>query len=573
MAVSFFKKSFSAAYGYQNKISNPETLEEEEEEDEETSDDQEKQQSDSDSEAEMKSDNKKQMCKLSKSISAYEIVSLAKRNLIDKLSTNVTKLATYDHHSLLKSIQKDEESNPEDDDEYEDKEERKETISFNPYEQAERNLKFKMNEPFSLINPTALPILVQQQIIDEQNYSDKESCEEDESDGSNSSGPKIDFSKYDEYGFVKRAKKQTEEVNLLKLNESDGSEKSIEEKQDEPEQAEDTEKKKDDDQLKSKWLTYLELTYNQVDEPSTKWHQIESKIKHTPKLDSLVELGVPHFLRNQLWLRFSDAYLMKEKCEFTYSQLCKKSNHIKNFNDKQLLRILQNNICFQDPMSKVNQSLRRVLRVIKWVERNGIDLISNNNNLENVNLPLICGYLLLVQNEEDVFWLLLSILNEWKLIFTNKSLLFNKSNNNDLMKSLIKKYCTKLDEKLNQEEIDLNLLVNNWFTTLFADAINDTNILFYLYDLYFYNGFIVIFQLTFGLLLSKQDELIKLNGSVELINTISSLPDELTTNEKLLEIWKLGKNNLENLDQEFYTIKNQNEWQGELLRIGKFSLI
>lgn len=568
MAVSFFKKSFSAAYyGYENKITNPDTLDD----DEEASDESE---SETESRSPAKSDHNK-VQRLAKSKSAIEIVNLAKKNLVDKLSTNVTKLATYDHHSLLKSIQKEDDSTPEDDDdEFEDnnrysvKDQLKECLSFNLYEQ-ERSLSLKPNQPFGLLNPSALPIELKEQLSQSETP-----CTNDEN--SSDEYEKIEFDRYDEYGFLRttQTKKCKEnDENLLKIDDSEDSSKDAVQNEEittsttPADEQSDQVKEKAFEKLKNKWLTYLELTYNQVDEPTTKWYQIESKLKHTAQLDNLIQSGsLPYFLRNQLWPRFSNAYLMKEKCEFAYSQLCKKSNHIRNFNDKHSLRILPNNICFQDQSNKLNQSLRRVLRVIKWIERNGIDPISNKN-LQSLNLPLIAAYLLLVFNEEDAFWLLLSILNEWKLIFANKALI-SRPNDDDLIRNLVKKYCPDLDAKLGQEEIDINILINGWLTSLFADVINDTQILFYLWDLYFYYGFIVIFQITFGLLLYKKDELIKFGSSVDLINTISSLPDELSTADRLLELWQTGKDNLDNLDQEVYTIKNHNELQGELLRIG-----
>lgn len=569
MAVSFFKKSFSAYYGYDNKVTSPDTVEDE---DEEGTADEQSDQSGDEEEKPSKSEGRVQ--RLAKSKSAYEIVNLAKKNLVDKLSANVTKLATYDHHSLLKSIQKEGDDSDEDDDEFLDSyDQAEEASSFSLYEQG----KGLPNQPFSLVIPKALPIDLKQQILQQQIIDSSSLEDEDEEEAKSSDEDRqIDFGLYDEYGFLKTTKKRPTEKraseNLMRIDSEEEPQSSRKAEEDEQEPAGRSEKssaKNDEKQfekLRNKWLTYLELTYSQVDEPSAKWYQsIEPRIKHTPKLDSLIEGSpVPFFLRSQLWPRFCRSREMKEKCELSYSTLCKNSNHIKTCNDKHSLRILPNNVCFQDPLSKVNQSLRRILRVIKWIERDGVDPILNNS--EALNLPLVAAYLLLIFNEEDVFWLLLSISNEWKVVFTNKTALFGKPNNNDLIKSLIKKHCPELEERLEQEEIDLNVLTNNWFTGLFADVISDTHILLYLWDLYFYYGFIVIFQLTFGLLLYRKDELTKLNNSVDLINSISSLPDELTSADKLVQIWKLGREHVKNLNQEFHAI--QNGLQGDLLRIG-----
>lgn len=566
MAVSFFKKSFSAYYGYQNKVTNPDTVEEE---DEETGDEP---SDESDDEAKS-SKGEGRLQRLAKSKSAYEIVNLAKKNLVDKLSSNVTKLATYDHHSLLKSIKKEDDDSSEEDDEFLDSyDQAEEASSFDLYEQ-ENGLP---KQPFSLVIPKALPIDLKQQILQQQlmDSSDLED-EDDEEEKSSDEDRQIDFDKYDEYGFLKTTKKSkgkrmSENLMWVDSEEEQHGIKKAEENEEssgQPEKSGEQYDEKQFEKLKNKWLTYLELTYSQVDEPSAKWYQsIEPKIKHTSKLDSLIECSpIPYFLRGQLWPRFSNACLMKQKCEFSYSVLCKNSNHIKTCNDKHSLRILPNNVCFQDPLSKVNQSLRRILRVIKWIERDGVDPILNNS--EALNLPLVAAYLLLIFNEEDVFWLLLSVSNEWKLIFTNKTGLFGRQNSN-LIKDLIKKHCVELEDKLRQEEIDVNVLINNWFTGLFADVINDTHILLHLWDWFFYNGFIVIFQLAFGLLLYRKDELLKADNSVDLINSISSLPDALTTDDRLLQIWKLGREHVKNLDQDCYAINNHDALQGDLLRIG-----
>lgn len=72
-----------------------------------------------------------------------------------------------------------------------------------------------------------------------------------------------------------------------------------------------------EDKLRTKWIAYLEFNYNEAAQPRMKWSQVEEQIRHTKVLDELVKGGLPHSMRTQLWLRFSNGALLRSRSKLS----------------------------------------------------------------------------------------------------------------------------------------------------------------------------------------------------------------------------------------------------------------
>ncbi|XP_015788883.1 small G protein signaling modulator 3 [Tetranychus urticae] len=330
--------------------------------------------------------------------------------------------------------------------------------------------------------------------------------------------------KFDEYGFI--IAKSNEEKSRSKL-------------------PEDPEEGTEEEKLRNKWIAYLEFTYNEAVLPKMMWSQVEPQIRHTRVLDELVKGGLPGSMRAQLWLRFSKGMALKNNSKWTYAQMCDQSNHVGPIPDKQILNVLPNNACFMDITSVGIERLRRILRVIKWLHRSGSNPLSTS--CDSVNIPIIAAYLLLVCDEEDAFWLTLSCLNELKA-FDHQRILIKLIVNN----------CSYLDDLLKKDDLDITLITCHWFSSLFAGFIPKTFVLFLFWDLYFYYGSIVLFQLTIGLLLETRHLLTDGTDAAIIFNRLSDLPSNITCQENLLSYWKSGAQYVDYIKKDMASINLMN---------------
>ena len=104
-----------------------------------------------------------------------------------------------------------------------------------------------------------------------------------------------------------------------------------------------------------------------------------------------------------------------------------------------------------------------------------------------------------------------------------------------VMQTLIGNYLSIVDETLKNHDIELSLITLHWFLTLFAGVVH-MKILVRIWDWFFYDGSIVLFQLTLGLLKIKESSLKNLENSAQIFNSLSDIPGEIDDVEHLFEI-------------------------------------
>ena len=95
-----------------------------------------------------------------------------------------------------------------------------------------------------------------------------------------------------------------------------------------------------------------------------------------------------------------------------------------------------------------------------------------------------------------------------------------------MMQTLIANYLTSVDETLKKHDIELSLITLHWFLTLFANVVH-MKILVRIWDWFFYDGSIVLFQLTLGMLKLKETGLQNLENSAQIFNSLSDIPGEV----------------------------------------------
>lgn len=115
---------------------------------------------------------------------------------------------------------------------------------------------------------------------------------------------------------------------------------------------------------------------------------------------------------------------------------------------------------------------------------------------------MIAASLLLFIEEEDAFWLMATIVEDLLPASYYSSTLIGIQADQRVLISLIGNYLPDIDVILKEHDIELSLITLHWFLTLFASVVH-MKILLRIWDLFFFDGSIVLFQITLGMLKIK----------------------------------------------------------------------
>ncbi|XP_054941297.1 small G protein signaling modulator 3 isoform X9 [Physeter macrocephalus] len=277
-----------------------------------------------------------------------------------------------------------------------------------------------------------------------------------------------------------------------------------------------------------RWQAHLEFTHNH-DVGDLTWDKIAISLPRSEKLRSLVLAGVPHSMRPQLWMRLSGALQKKRNSELSYREIVKDSANdetvaAKQQIEKDLLRTMPSNACFAHVSSVGVPRLRRVLRALAW-------LYPEIGYCQGTGMVAAC--LLLFLEEEDAFWMMCAIIEDLLPASYFSTTLLGVQTDQRLLRHLIVQYLPRLDRLLQEHDIELSLITLHWFLTAFASVVH-IRLLLRLWDLFFYEGSLVLFQTTLGMLRLKEEELIQSENSASIFNTLSDIPSQMEDADLLL---------------------------------------
>lgn len=257
----------------------------------------------------------------------------------------------------------------------------------------------------------------------------------------------------------------------------------------------------EDPQHRLKWIAHLEFSHTkEVSELA--WENIETRLPKTEKLRGMVHDGIPHSLRPQLWLRLSGALQKKLSSEVNYKEIIRASSNDSLMTSKQiekdLLRTLPGNACFSHKTSTGIPRLRRILRGLAW-------LYPDVGYCQGMGMIAAC--LLLLMEEEDAFWIMATIVEDMLPALYYSCTLIGVQADQRVLATLVATFLPDLDGILREHDIELSLITLQWFLTLFSSVVH-MKILLRIWDLFFFDGSIILFQVTLGMLKMK-GELIK----------------------------------------------------------------
>ncbi|XP_021562695.1 small G protein signaling modulator 3 isoform X2 [Carlito syrichta] len=276
-----------------------------------------------------------------------------------------------------------------------------------------------------------------------------------------------------------------------------------------------------------RWQAHLEFTHNH-DVGDLTWDKIAVSLPRSEKLRSLVLAGIPHGMRPQLWMRLSGALQKKRNSELSYREIVKNSSNDEAIAAKQiekdLLRTMPSNACFANVNSIGVPRLRRVLRALAW-------LYPEIGYCQGTGMVAAC--LLLFLEEEDAFWMMSAIVEDLLPASYFSTTLLGVQTDQRVLRHLIVQYLPRLDKLLQEHDIELSLITLHWFLTAFASVVH-IRLLLRIWDLFFYEGSLVLFQITLGMLRLKEEELIQSENSASIFNTLSDIPSQIEDAELLL---------------------------------------
>ncbi|KAF6032031.1 SGSM3 [Bugula neritina] len=280
---------------------------------------------------------------------------------------------------------------------------------------------------------------------------------------------------------------------------------------------------------KLKWIAYLEFSHNN-DMSSFALEQVNLRLPPSQKLqDMITHGGIPHSLRPFIWPRLCGSVTKKQKSKQSYQEIVNASSSETLTSSKQiekdLLRTLPNNACFCSMKGNGIGRLRRVLKSIAW-------LYPEIGYCQGMGV--IVASLLLYMEEEDVFWLTCTIIEDMLPASYFSNSLLGVQADQKVLVQLISNYLPELDQTFKHHDVEVSLITLHWFLTLFAGVLHP-RIHLRVLDLFFYHGSVVLFQLTLGMLKLREKQVGTMKSSSQIFNFLADLPSTIDDVDELIE--------------------------------------
>uniref|UniRef100_A0A6P7F568 Small G protein signaling modulator 3 n=1 Tax=Diabrotica virgifera virgifera TaxID=50390 RepID=A0A6P7F568_DIAVI len=167
----------------------------------------------------------------------------------------------------------------------------------------------------------------------------------------------------------------------------------------------------------------------------------------------------------------------------------------------------------------------------------GIPFVEDPQHRYCQGMGMIAASLILFMEEESSFWIMVTIVEDLLPASYYNTTLIGIQADQRVLRTLISSYLPDTDEVLKNHDIELSLITLHWFLTLFASVVH-MKILLRIWDLFFFEGSIVLFQITLSMLKMKEPYLKELENSAQIFNALSDIPGDIDDVDMLLEVSK-----------------------------------
>eukprot|EP01135_Chromosphaera_perkinsii_P008918 Nk52_evm28s1524 gene=Nk52_evmTU28s1524 len=193
--------------------------------------------------------------------------------------------------------------------------------------------------------------------------------------------------------------------------------------------------------------------------------------------------------------------------------------------ENDLLRTMPNNIFFKYSTSSGVPKLRRVLRAVCF-------------SLPEIGycqgMGLIAASLLLVMEEEEAFWMMITIIRDiMPPNYYSKNLIGARADQRAFVEGVLKYCMFDVYEKLTGFQVELPLITLNWFITIYSGVVSMRHQM-RIWDLLLNEGADVLFGIALSLLTIYKEDILSLNDAGDIFYCITSLPSRPINCEFLL---------------------------------------
>ncbi|XP_047208827.1 TBC1 domain family member 2A isoform X2 [Girardinichthys multiradiatus] len=253
----------------------------------------------------------------------------------------------------------------------------------------------------------------------------------------------------------------------------------------------------------------------------------------SPELKVLLRGGVPREYRQRVWrwLVRTRTRTIWEHHPQRYNQLCEKSQTSPHPASRQiqldLHRTLTTNQNFSSPSGPALQQLRRILLAFSW-QNPVVGYCQGLNRLAAIAL-------LVLQNEEDAFWCLVAVVEViMPQDYYTKNLVASQADQR-VLKDFMAEKLPRLAAHFEGHGVDLSLITFNWFLVVFVESL-PSDILLPVWDAFLYEGTKVIFRYALALFKYKEDDLLKIQDSVDIYQYLRFFTKTISDRRKLTTI-------------------------------------
>ena len=133
-------------------------------------------------------------------------------------------------------------------------------------------------------------------------------------------------------------------------------------------------------------------------------------------------------------------------------------------------------------------------------------------------MNFVCGMLLLLLEEEDAYWVMVTILGELVPHYYNGNLIGNMADQRTL-EQLLKQHLPACYEALQSNGVTMELFATQWLLSLYVNALPTETVL-RVWDVFFYDGREALMRIALAMFLQAQDDIVKSTNSMEVLRAI-----------------------------------------------------
>lgn len=291
---------------------------------------------------------------------------------------------------------------------------------------------------------------------------------------------------------------------------------------------------------------------------ASRWNNLLSsgeRISKNRKLKRFCRKGIPNEHRKTMWMLLSGAEEKRKANPRTYRLLLdsQKDERVVETIALDLHRTFPENIFFSS-----EDGLQRPLRNVLVAAS-----LYNPDKGYSQGLNFIAGLLLLiVKDEENVFWLMDSLMNNILPDFYSPGMEAVRAEQ-ELLGEIIRWKDRELHDHIQEVGVQWCLVGTKWFMCLFADVLPTETVL-RIWDCLFFEGNKVLLRVSTLLILQNKERLMACNNFQEMVAEIQ----EVIKNPKSLNCHKLMKHCFKKLGS-FPTTRIEKMRQECLMRVGE----